>query len=159
MKSQHLSWPGIVRLGLVQSALGAIVALTTSTLNRVMVVEEAMPAILPAAFVAWHYAIQLSRPHWGYGSDIGGRRTPWIISGMAMLALGGFGAALGTALWKLRANAVLPPATHQAQSFYLYAAIFLLFTFFAVSNFVRASRRERRCGLAPHRRRRPRRGS
>ena len=83
-----LSWVGIVRLGLVQSALGAVVALTTSTLNRVMVVEAAMPAVLPAAFVAWHYVIQLSRPRWGYGSDMGRRRTPWIIGGMGILVLG-----------------------------------------------------------------------
>ena len=83
-----LNWPGIVRLGLVQSALGGIVAFATSTLNRIMVVEEAMPAILPAALVAWHYAVQLSRPHWGYGSDQGHRRTPWIIGGMGVLALG-----------------------------------------------------------------------
>ena len=40
-----LGWLGIVRLGLVQTALGAIVVLTTSTLNRVMVVELALPAI------------------------------------------------------------------------------------------------------------------
>ena len=93
-----LGWPGIVRLGLVQSALGAIVALTTSTLNRVMVVEYALPAMIPAALVAWHYAIQLSRPRWGYGSDIGHRRTPWIIGGMAMLALGGLLAAVATVL-------------------------------------------------------------
>lgn len=39
-----LDWFGIARLGLVQSALGAVVALTTSTLNRIMVVEMAMPA-------------------------------------------------------------------------------------------------------------------
>jgi len=84
-----LSWPGIIRLGLVQSALGAIVVLTTSTLNRVMVVEYALPAMLPAALVAWHYAIQLSRPRWGYGSDMGHRRSPWIIGGMGVLALGG----------------------------------------------------------------------
>ncbi|MGE0594863.1 MAG: BCD family MFS transporter [Hyphomonadaceae bacterium] len=89
MTNTHLSWLGIVRLGLVQSALGAIVVLTTSTLNRVMVVEYALPAMLPAALVAWHYAIQLSRPRWGYGSDMGHRRTPWIIGGMGVLALGG----------------------------------------------------------------------
>ena len=34
---------GIVRLGLVQTALGSIVVLTTSTMNRVMVVELALP--------------------------------------------------------------------------------------------------------------------
>jgi BCD family chlorophyll transporter-like MFS transporter len=87
-QTKSLGWLGIVRLGLVQSALGAIVALATSTLNRVMVVEEAMPAVLPAAFVAWHYVVQLSRPHWGHGSDLGQRRTPWIIGGMGVLALG-----------------------------------------------------------------------
>ena len=47
-----------------------------------------MPAILPAAFVAWHYVVQLSRPRWGHGSDLGRRRTPWIIGGMGVLALG-----------------------------------------------------------------------
>jgi BCD family chlorophyll transporter-like MFS transporter len=88
MKPTSLGWLGIVRLGLVQSALGAIVALATSTLNRVMVVEEAMPAIIPAAFVAWHYVVQLSRPRWGHGSDLGHRRTPWIIGGMGVLAIG-----------------------------------------------------------------------
>ena len=47
-----------------------------------------MPAVLPAAFVAWHYVVQLSRPRWGYGSDLGGRRTPWIVGGMGVVALG-----------------------------------------------------------------------
>jgi BCD family chlorophyll transporter-like MFS transporter len=83
-----LGWLGIVRLGLVQSAIGAIVMLATSLLNRVMVVEYALPAALPAGLVAWHYAVQLSRPAWGHGSDRGRRRTPWIIVGMGILALG-----------------------------------------------------------------------
>lgn len=94
----HLGWFGIFRLGLVQTALGAIVVLTTSTLNRVMVVELMLPAMLPGILVGLHYAVQLSRPRWGYGSDMGGRRTPWIIGGMAVLALGGVGAALSVAL-------------------------------------------------------------
>eukprot|EP01031_Cornospumella_fuschlensis_P019681 gene19681-24116_t len=46
-----LSWISIVRLGLVQTALGAIIVLTTSTLNRVMVVEYALPAMLPGVLV------------------------------------------------------------------------------------------------------------
>ena len=83
-----LGWLGIVRLGLVQSAIGAIVMLATSLLNRVMVVEYALPAALPAGLVAWHYAVQLSRPAWGHGSDRGRRRTPWIVFGMGTLALG-----------------------------------------------------------------------
>lgn len=92
-----LTWFQIVRLGLVQMCLGAIVVLTTSTLNRLMVVELALPAVLPGALVALHYGIQLTRPHWGYVSDRGGRRTGFIIGGMAALALGAWLAAL--AVW------------------------------------------------------------
>ena len=98
MKTTALGWFGIFRLGLVQTALGAIVVLTTSTINRVMVVELALPAVLPGLLVGLHYAIQLSRPRWGYGSDVGGRRTPWIIGGMAILAIGGIGAAASVAV-------------------------------------------------------------
>jgi BCD family chlorophyll transporter-like MFS transporter len=98
MKSDPLDWLGIVRLGLVQTALGAIVVLTTSTMNRVMVVELALPAMLPGALVALHYALQVLRPRLGHGSDVGGRRTPWIVGGMAVLAAGGIAAALAVAL-------------------------------------------------------------
>ncbi len=90
-----LSWFGIARLGLVQTALGAIVVLATSTLNRVMNVELGLAAAIPGALFAWHYGVQITRPHWGHGSDAGGRRTPFILGGMAVLALGGTGAALG----------------------------------------------------------------
>ena len=37
------------------------------------------------------------RPRLGHGSDQGGRRTPWIIGGMAVLSLGGVLAAVATA--------------------------------------------------------------
>jgi MFS transporter, BCD family, chlorophyll transporter len=83
-----MSWFAIVRLGGVQAAIGAMVMLCTSLLNRVMVVEYAMAAAVPAGLVAWHYAVQLSRPVWGHGSDKGRRRTPWIIGGMTVLAGG-----------------------------------------------------------------------
>ena len=91
-----LSWWGIARLGLVQTMLGAIIVLTTSTLNRIMVVELALPAMLPGFLVAVHHFVQLARPRIGYGSDLGGRRTPWIIGGMLLLAFSGFLAAAGT---------------------------------------------------------------
>ncbi len=90
-----LGWLSIVRLGLVQMALGSVVVLTTSTLNRLMVVELALPALLPGFLVALHYGIQITRPNWGFLSDTGGNRTRWIWRGMAILALGGFLAALG----------------------------------------------------------------
>lgn len=94
----HFGWLDIVRLGLVQTSLGAVVVLTTSTLNRVIVVELALPAMLPGMLVAMHYFVQLTRPRFGYGSDAGRRRTPWIIGGMAVLASGGVLAAVATAM-------------------------------------------------------------
>ncbi len=95
-----LSWISIVRLGLVQMALGAVVVLTTSTLNRLMVVELALPAVLPGLLIALHYGIQITRPNWGFLSDTGGHRTRWIIGGMVALALGAMGAALGVLLFE-----------------------------------------------------------
>lgn len=93
---RELGWIGIIRLGLVQTSLGAIIVLTTSTLNRIMVVELALPAMLPGFLVAIHHVVQLARPHIGHGSDVGGRRTPWILGGMLVLALSGVMAAAGT---------------------------------------------------------------
>ena len=97
-QSSAFGWISIVRLGLVQAAIGAIVVMTTSTLNRIMVVELALPASLPGLLVAIHYFVQVIRPRMGFESDIGGKRTPWIIGGISLLALGGFGAAIATTL-------------------------------------------------------------
>ena len=96
--SSGLTWWHIIRLGLIQTSLGGIVVLTTSTLNRIMVVELALAATLPGFLVTIHHIVQLARPRIGYGSDVGGRRTPWIIGGMFVLGLGGVLAALGTTL-------------------------------------------------------------
>ena len=83
-----LGWLGIVRLGLVQAAIGAMVMLATSLLNRVMVVEYGVAAAVPAGLVAWHYAVQLTRPLWGHTSDRSHSRTPWIVGGLGLLSLG-----------------------------------------------------------------------
>jgi len=130
-----LGWLGVVRLGLVQTALGAIVILTTSTLNRVMVVELALPAMLPGALVGWHYAVQLSRPRWGYGADVNGSRTPWIIGGMATLAAGAVAAAGATALM---------------QSAPLYGLFGAVLAFFAIGVGVGASGTNLLAMLATH---------
>ena len=98
MNPQPLGWFGIFRLGLVQAAIGAIVVITTSTLNRVLVVELALPAMIPGALVALHYFVQILRPRLGYSSDVGGRRTPWIIGGMGVLGFGAVLASLATAI-------------------------------------------------------------
>jgi BCD family chlorophyll transporter-like MFS transporter len=93
-----LSWFSIFRLGLVQTCLGAVVVLTTSTLNRLMVVELALPAVVPGLLVGLHYGVQITRPNWGFLSDVSGKRTGWIVAGMAILAAGGFSAALAVAI-------------------------------------------------------------
>ncbi|MEM9100109.1 MAG: BCD family MFS transporter [Pseudomonadota bacterium] len=106
-----LSWIGIIRLGLVQTALGGIVVLTTSTINRIMVVELSLAAMIPGALVVMYHAFQMLRPRWGYGADQARRRTPWIIGGMSILALGGLGAALSVAWMETNLTAGLIAAT------------------------------------------------
>lgn len=95
-----LGWLSIARLGLVQAALGAIVVLTTSTLNRVMIVELGLAAVIPGLLVGLQYGIQITRPVWGHKSDTGRSRTNWIIGGLALLACAGTGAAATTLLFE-----------------------------------------------------------
>ncbi|MFN3989561.1 MAG: BCD family MFS transporter [Erythrobacter sp.] len=95
-------WLGIARIGMVQAAIGALVMLATTVLNRLMVVEFALAAAIPAGLVAWHYAVQLCRPLWGHGSDKGRARVPWIIGGVAVLA--------GAALMATQATLLMVPS-------------------------------------------------
>jgi len=98
--ARRLGWFGIARLGLVQASIGAVVMLGTVVLNRVMVVEMGAAAAIPAGLIAWHYAVQLARPLWGHGSDRAGRRTPWIVGGMVLLAAGALIATQATLLMR-----------------------------------------------------------
>jgi BCD family chlorophyll transporter-like MFS transporter len=91
-------WRDVARLGLAQIAIGAVAAVMTSTLNRVMIVELALPATVPSVLVALHFVIQMSRARFGFDSDRSGHRAPWILGGVATFAVGGFLAALGVAL-------------------------------------------------------------
>lgn len=86
-------WIRILRLGLVQMSLGSLVVLTTATLNRVMVVELALPALLPGLLVSLYYGTQSLRPRFGHGADQGGKRAPWILGGVVVLAVGALLAA------------------------------------------------------------------
>ncbi|MCA2987043.1 MAG: BCD family MFS transporter [Gemmatimonas sp.] len=89
-----MSWWHLTRLGFVQAAIGAVVVLLTTTINRVIVVELGLPALIPGLLVALHFAVQLYlRPRLGHDSDGHGRRTPWILGGMAVCAVGGVGVA------------------------------------------------------------------
>ena len=90
-------WLDIVRLGMVQACLGSMVVVATSTLNRIMVVELALPAMVPGLLVGFHYLVQVLRPRMGFGADQGRRCTPWMMGGMALLAVGGVLASTATA--------------------------------------------------------------
>ena len=95
---QGLSWFAIVRIGLVQASIGAMVMLITTVLNRLMVVEYALAGAIPAGLVGWHYAVQLGRPLWGHGSDKGASRALWIVGGIMVLGLGAILAVQATVM-------------------------------------------------------------
>ncbi len=88
-RTKGFGWLSIARLGLIQACLGGVVVLATSTLNRILVVELALAAVIPGLLVALHYAVQILRPRMGFGSDQAGRCTPFILGGMTVLASGG----------------------------------------------------------------------
>ncbi len=83
-----LGWGGIVRLCLVNAAIGGLAALPVNLFNRLMTVELALPALLPGLLVALHYAVQITRPVWGHRSDTQGQRTPFILGGTAVVGFG-----------------------------------------------------------------------
>ncbi|MCG6884289.1 MAG: PucC family protein [Silicimonas sp.] len=83
-----LGWGGILRLCLVNAAIGGLAALPVNLFNRLMTVELALPALLPGLLVALHYAVQITRPVWGHRSDAMGGRTPFIHGGIACVGLG-----------------------------------------------------------------------
>ncbi|WP_299629050.1 MFS transporter [uncultured Tateyamaria sp.] len=93
-----VGWLTLVRLCLVNAAIGGLAALPLNLFNRLMTVELALPALLPGLLVALHYGVQLTRPVWGHRSDIRGGRTPFILGGIAVVALGVVGAAWGIQL-------------------------------------------------------------
>lgn len=83
-----LGWGGLARLCLANAAIGGLSALPVNLFNRLMTVELALPALLPGLLVALHYAVQLTRPYYGYRSDAYGGRTPFIVGGVAVVGAG-----------------------------------------------------------------------
>jgi BCD family chlorophyll transporter-like MFS transporter len=88
-------WGFLIRLCLVNLALGGMTALPVNLFNRLMTVELALPALLPGLLVALHYAVQLTRPVWGHRSDAKKDRTRFVVGGTAVLGLGLVLAAFG----------------------------------------------------------------
>jgi hypothetical protein len=55
-----------------------------------------------------------------------------------------FALIAGLQIWRFRGALLLSPSVPDARRLYVYVVIFVLFGYFTVSNFVRASRRQRR---------------
>ncbi len=88
-RPQEFGFTAVLRLGVVQACMGALIVLITATMNRVMVVELGLPALIPGVLVALHYAVQMwLRPRMGHFADQHGHLTRWIVLGMVMLAAG-----------------------------------------------------------------------
>jgi BCD family chlorophyll transporter-like MFS transporter len=91
--SEGLPLPRLLRLSLFQISVGIVAALLIGTLNRVMIVELAVPAWLVAVMVALPLVFAPFRALVGFRSDVyrsalGWRRVPFIWMG-TLLQFGG----------------------------------------------------------------------
>lgn len=91
-------WLTIVRFGLVQGSVAAITVLPLTTLPRLIQNELGLFALFAGALVAVYYGAQVSRLFVGAFSDIVGRRTVFVIAGLAILSVSGVAASLSVGL-------------------------------------------------------------
>jgi BCD family chlorophyll transporter-like MFS transporter len=83
----------------VQTALGAVVVLTTSAINRGDGGGAGPGGVLcPGCSSASITPCRFMRPRMGTARTSAAGRTPWIVGGTAVLALGGTGAAVSVAV-------------------------------------------------------------
>jgi BCD family chlorophyll transporter-like MFS transporter len=96
--SDHLPLPQLLRLSLFQISVGMAQVLLLGTLNRVMIVELSVPAMIVAAMIAIPVLVAPFRALLGHRSDthrsaIGWRRVPYLWFG---------------SLWQMGGLAVMP---------------------------------------------------
>ncbi|MFP5232948.1 MAG: hypothetical protein ACLGQX_10025 [Acidobacteriota bacterium] len=94
------------------------------------------PSVTPSAREVKHLGRSLWSPLARFSSVVWLQVTGLLFAMMALFLLQG--------VWQQRAALHLPPGSHPAERFYLLCAASLAFAYFSVSNFVRASRRDRR---------------
>lgn len=89
-------WLGVLRLGLFQFGIGLSLAPITGTLNRVLIDDIGIAAVVVAVLISLHYFVSPVRALIGYRSDkdrsMGKWRTPYVVFG-AMLTYGGLATA------------------------------------------------------------------
>lgn len=103
-------WLSVLRLGLFQLGMGIALAPITGTLNRVLIGDMYIPAVIVASLMAIHYFVSPVRAIFGYQSDVhrakGRWRTPYVVLG-AVLTYGGLATA-PFSLILLGANSPMP---------------------------------------------------
>jgi BCD family chlorophyll transporter-like MFS transporter len=89
-----MNWRRIAQLSLVHVGVSITVVPVTSTLNRVMIADLGMSALLVSLLIALPYLLsplQVPVGAWADRNPIGGRyRTPWIVLGGLMAATGSY---------------------------------------------------------------------
>ena len=89
-------WLRVLRLGLFQFGIGLSMAPISGTLNRVLIDELRIPAVVVGILIAMHYFVSPVRAMIGYRSDkaraSGKWRTPYVVFGV-MLTYGGLACA------------------------------------------------------------------
>jgi len=89
-------WMSVLRLGLFQLGMGIALAPITGTLNRVLIGDMRIPAVVVASLMAIHYFVSPVRAVFGYKSDQhraqGRWRTPYVVLG-AVMTYGGLATA------------------------------------------------------------------
>ncbi|WP_444443125.1 light-harvesting complex assembly protein PucC [Rhodobacter capsulatus] len=116
MASEEVPLSRLLRLSLFQITVGMTLTLLAGTLNRVMIVELAVPASLVSVMLAMPMLFAPFRTLIGFKSDthksaLGLRRAPWIWKGtiyqfggfaimpFALLVLSGFGESVDAPRW------------------------------------------------------------
>ncbi len=106
---------------------------------RPRAISAAQPSVQPSVKSSPRKAVPLGRSLWSPLARFSS--VVWLqVTGVffALIAL-----FLFQGVWQQRAAWRMPPGSHPAEKLYLLCAAFLAFAYFAVSSFVRASRRDR----------------
>lgn len=89
-----MNWRRVIQLAFVHVGVSITVVPVTSTLNRIMIADMGMPALLVSFFVSLPYLLsplQVWIGAWADRNPIAGRhRSPWIVLGGLMASFGGY---------------------------------------------------------------------
>lgn len=107
-----LNWRKIVQLVMAHVGVSITVVPVTGTLNRVMIAELELSALLVGVLIALPYLlspIQVTIGHWADSRSLWGRfRSPWIVIGGLLAAFGSYFTAHAALLFESNPGLALP---------------------------------------------------